>query len=111
MTFSMQSGIPATINDVAASARVSVVTASRALNGKLGVKPETRERVLAAAQALRYAANGAARGLVTARTGTSRVVQLVTEPGPAVQILLATELVARRSCGCDPTASPAVSPP
>jgi LacI family transcriptional regulator len=62
--------VAATIAEVAHKAGVSLATASRAMNGQRGVKPETRERVLAAAQALRYAANGAARGLVTARTGT-----------------------------------------
>lgn len=60
----------ARIAQVAAKAGVSLATASRAVNGKLGVKPATRERVLAAAAELRYAANGAARGLVTTRTGT-----------------------------------------
>lgn len=60
----------ATIADVATKAGVSAATASRALNGKLGVRDDTRERVLAAAAELRYAANGAARGLVTTRTGT-----------------------------------------
>jgi DNA-binding LacI/PurR family transcriptional regulator len=80
----MEGGMPATINDVAASAGVSVATASRALNGKAGVKPETRQRVLAAAQALRYAANGAARGLVTARTGTIGVLQHRSRPSEDV---------------------------
>lgn len=60
----------ATIADVATKAGVSPATASRALNGKLGVREDTRKRVLAAAAELRYAANGAARGLVTTRTGT-----------------------------------------
>jgi LacI family transcriptional regulator len=62
--------VAATIADVATKAGVSAATASRALNGKLGVREDTRERVLAAAADLRYAANGAARGLVTTRTGT-----------------------------------------
>ncbi len=66
----MGGSVPATIADVATKAGVSAATASRALNGKLGVRDDTRERVLAAAAELRYAANGAARGLVTARTGT-----------------------------------------
>jgi LacI family transcriptional regulator len=80
----MEGSVPATISDVATSAGVSVATASRALNGKVGVKPETRERVLAAAQALRYAANGAARGLVTARTGTIGYLQHRSRPAEDV---------------------------
>ena len=42
-----------TIADVAALAEVSVGTASKALNGRGQLRPETRERVLAAAQAPR----------------------------------------------------------
>lgn len=60
----------ASLLDVAAKAGVSLATASRALNGKGGVKPETRERVLAVAQELQYSASMAARGLATMRTET-----------------------------------------
>jgi LacI family transcriptional regulator len=54
--------------DVARKARVSEATASLALNRKPGVKPQTRERVLKAAQALGYSPNTLARGLATRRT-------------------------------------------
>ncbi len=47
----------ATIRDVAARAGVSVATASRALSSERGVRPENRERVLAAAAALDYQPN------------------------------------------------------
>ena len=43
-----------TINDVAKEAGVCKATASRALNGRKEVRPETRERVLNAAKALDY---------------------------------------------------------
>jgi LacI family transcriptional regulator len=62
--------MPAGIAEVAAKAGVSVATASRAINGRSGVSPATRARVLAAAAELRYVANNSARGLVTASTGT-----------------------------------------
>jgi LacI family transcriptional regulator len=56
------------LKDVARRARVSEATASLVLNRKKGVKPETRERVLTAAQALGYTPNSIARGLATRRT-------------------------------------------
>lgn len=58
------------IAEVATKAGVSPATASRALNGKRGVDPDTRARVLDAAADLRYTASAAGRGLVTARTAT-----------------------------------------
>ncbi|HLZ61086.1 MAG TPA: LacI family DNA-binding transcriptional regulator [Ktedonosporobacter sp.] len=62
--------MPASLQDVAVKAGVSLATASRALNGKGGVKPETRQRVLAVAQELQFSATMAARGLATSRTET-----------------------------------------
>ncbi|GHO81666.1 LacI family transcriptional regulator [Ktedonobacter sp. SOSP1-85] len=58
------------LNEIAEKAGVSLATASRALNGKDGVKPETRERVLAVAKELEYSVNMAARVLATSRTET-----------------------------------------
>jgi DNA-binding LacI/PurR family transcriptional regulator len=49
---------------------VSIATISRAMNDKPGVSSETRERVLALAQELRYRPNLAARSLATSRTNT-----------------------------------------
>ncbi|MCX7030333.1 MAG: LacI family DNA-binding transcriptional regulator [Spirochaetes bacterium] len=60
----------ATIKDIASRAGVSYATVSRALNGKYGVKPSTRERVLGVARRLGYRPNVIARGLVTRRTMT-----------------------------------------
>jgi len=62
------------LSDVARRAGVGVGTASRALNGKGYVDPQTRERVLAAAAELDYRPNAAARALRERRT---RVVGLL----------------------------------
>jgi len=58
----------ATLRDVAREAQVDVSTASRALNGRAGVKKELRERVRAVARRLNYRPNLVARGLVTGRS-------------------------------------------
>jgi LacI family transcriptional regulator len=63
-----------TIRDVARRAGVSIATVSRALNDKGDVSDETRERVEAAAQALGYAADPAARSLGAHRTHLVGVV-------------------------------------
>ena len=62
------------IKDVAKRARVSVATVSRALNDKGPVKDETKQRILEAAEALRYVPHGAARSLITNRTHTIGVL-------------------------------------
>jgi LacI family transcriptional regulator len=71
----------ATIKDIARKAGVSYATVSRALNGKYGVKPSTRERVLHIARRLGYRPNAVARGLVTRRTMTiGLIVPDITNP-------------------------------
>jgi LacI family transcriptional regulator len=57
------------IRDVAAAAGVSPGTVSRALNGYRDVAPDTRRRVLAAAEALGYVPAAAGRTLATGRSG------------------------------------------
>ena len=52
-----------TLQDVARRADVSPATASRVLNGTTQVRPDLRERVLAAAAALAYAPNAHAQAL------------------------------------------------
>lgn len=64
----------ATIRDVARHAAVSVASVSRALNGHPSVSTGTRDRVQAAAQALGYVPNAAARSLSLARSNTIGVV-------------------------------------
>src|ERR1039457_3140535 len=63
-----------TIKDVARESGVNVSTVSRALNGEYGVHADTRERVVAVAQRLRYRPNRVARGLVTGRSHTLALV-------------------------------------
>jgi LacI family transcriptional regulator len=58
----------ATIEDVAAAAGVSIKTVSRVLNREPNVRPETRDRVLKAAEALRYTPHASARSLAGHRS-------------------------------------------
>jgi len=64
----------ATIFDVAAKAGVSPATVSLVLNGKPGVSPETRQRVLQAAEELNYRPNASARSLVLEKTNMLGVI-------------------------------------
>jgi LacI family transcriptional regulator len=63
-----------TSRDVARAAGVSQATVSRVLNGERRVADETRARVVAAMERLRYTPNAVARGLVTSRTDLVGVV-------------------------------------
>jgi DNA-binding LacI/PurR family transcriptional regulator len=81
--------------DVAAAAGVSHQTVSRVLNGHPSVRPDTRQRVLAAIDQLGYRRNPAARALVTHQSNTLGVV--VVDPrlsGPS-GALLGIEAAAR----------------
>ncbi|MER6562339.1 LacI family DNA-binding transcriptional regulator [Streptomyces sp. NPDC001027] len=68
----------AKLADVAKLAGVSVGTASKALNGSGRMRPETRERVLAAVEALDFRPNQHAQSL---HTGRSWTVGLMTTDG------------------------------
>jgi LacI family transcriptional regulator len=68
----------ATLTDVAALARVSVGTASKALSGQGRMRPETRQRVLDAARSLSFQPNEHARSLLAGRSWT---VGLITTDG------------------------------
>src|SRR3954453_16839063 len=75
---------PAVMYDVARLAGVSHQTVSRVINGSDHVKPETRDRVLAAMEKLDYRPNSVARALVTGRSRTLGVVTFdTTLYGPA----------------------------
>jgi LacI family transcriptional regulator len=65
LTNSGQRARRATIKDVAAKVGVSPMTVSRAINGREGIRSETRAAVMAAIEALDYKPNAAARSLVT----------------------------------------------
>jgi DNA-binding LacI/PurR family transcriptional regulator len=83
--------------DVARAAGVSHQTVSRVLNHHPSVRPETRERVLAAIDELDYRRNLAARALVTRRTQTIGVVSFdTTLYGPA-STLYGLQLAARQA--------------
>ncbi len=60
--------MPATIRDVARACGVHVSTVSRTFSAPTLVNPDTRSRVLAAAEELGYRPNKAARALITGRT-------------------------------------------
>jgi LacI family transcriptional regulator len=70
-----------TIKDVAARAGVSFMTVSRAINGREGVRPETRAAVMAAIEELGYKPNAAARSLVT--SGELRIGVIYSNPSAA----------------------------
>src|SRR5690348_631631 len=52
-----------TIRQIAEKARVSRGTVDRVLNGRYGVKPDVRERILAIAEEMNYVPNLAAKAL------------------------------------------------
>lgn len=60
----------ATIRDVAAAAGVTIGTASKALNGRGQLRPETRRRVLAEAARLEFRPNDLVKSLLRGRTYT-----------------------------------------
>jgi LacI family transcriptional regulator len=66
---------PVTIADVAALAGVSIGTVSKAINGRGQLRPQTRDRVLAASERLGFRPSPLARGLLT---GRSYAVGLIT---------------------------------
>ena len=61
-------GSSARIADVAALAGVGVATVSRVINGHVGVRPSTRERVVEAIETLHYRPSSLARSLSLRRT-------------------------------------------
>lgn len=70
----------ATIRDVAQYAKVSVGTVSNVLNGSNLVKEETRQRVLAAIEELKFHPTAAARSLSTQRTNTIGMIRSELRP-------------------------------
>jgi len=70
-----------TIDDVAAAAHVSTATVSRVMNNRPVVAAETRERVLAAIERLRFRPSSLGRNLATRRTGAiGLVIADITNP-------------------------------
>ncbi len=70
-----------TIKDIARKTGVSYATVSRALNGRSGVKEDTRALVLEEARKMGYQPNAIARGLVLRHTHTlALVIPDITNP-------------------------------
>lgn len=79
-----------TIKDVAKLAHVSTATASLVINGKPGVRPETKARILAAVKQLNYTPNASARNLIRQRSDMLGLV--VTELSNPFFGMLASEI-------------------
>ena len=62
------------MSDIAKLAGVSTATVSRALNGSEAIRPETRERIMALAQAHQYTVHAGAKNL---RSGENRTLGVV----------------------------------
>jgi LacI family transcriptional regulator len=83
-----------TIHDVAKAAGVAIKTVSRVLNDEPNVRPETRARVLAAAEMLRYQPSLSARSLAGRR---SYLIGLVYE-NPSANYLVELQHGAMARC-------------
>ena len=71
-----------TIDDVASAAGVARVTVSRVLNNGANVRPETRERVLRAVEALGFSVNQKARALAS---GGAKQIMLIHAHSPDLE--------------------------
>lgn len=80
-----------TLHDVARLAGVSVATASKALNGRAGVRAETRRTVLATAERLSFRPNPTARALQNGRSGTWGLITHDLEGRFSIPILMGAE--------------------
>ena len=80
-----------TLRDVARAAGVSLSTASKALNGRADVRPETRRRVAETAERLAFRPNAAAQLLPTGRTGTVGLITSDLEGRFSIPILMGAE--------------------
>ncbi|MBB1251327.1 MULTISPECIES: LacI family DNA-binding transcriptional regulator [unclassified Rhizobium] len=69
------------IRQLADHLKISIGTVSRALNGKPDVNPDTRKRVLDAAEKLGYVANQSGRAL---RKGETGVIGFMMQTGPEI---------------------------
>ncbi len=63
-----------TLSDIAKAANVSLMTVSRAINGKPGVSEDLRLSLMSLAEEMGYRPNQIARGLATSRTATIGLV-------------------------------------
>src|SRR6266849_4481591 len=85
-----------TIHDVAREAGVGIGTVSRVVNNSPRVKPETRERVLAAIDKLQYRPDPIARSMISKRTNSlGIIVPFFTRPF-FMEVLRGVEAVSAR---------------
>ena len=84
------------MRDVASKAGVSFQTVGKVLNGKGSVSPETRERILGAAEDLGYVPNALARSLVTRSTCTIGIVASDLSDAELARFVVGAEREARR---------------
>ena len=81
---------------MASQAGVSFQTAGKVLNGKGSVSPETRERILVAAEDFGYVPNTLARSLVTRSTCTIGIVASDLSDAELARFVVGAEREARR---------------
>lgn len=87
----------ASIKEVALKAGVSIATVSRVINDKGPVAEETRRRILAAIEQLRYVPHGAARSLITNQTDTIGVLLPDLYGEFFSEVIRGVDLAARRN--------------
>jgi LacI family gluconate utilization system Gnt-I transcriptional repressor len=92
----------ATLEEVAAAAGVSKMTASRALRGTADVSPQTRAKVIQAAEQLNYVANRLALSMSAQRTNLVAVVV------PSMSNIVFPEVLAGISAGLEGSGMQAV---
>lgn len=80
-----------TLRDVARIAGVSVATASKALNGRANVHPDTRRRVVEAAERLSFTPNSLAQAMLAGQTGTVGLLTNDLEGRFSLPILMGAE--------------------
>ncbi|WP_370524033.1 LacI family DNA-binding transcriptional regulator [Cellulomonas sp. APG4] len=80
-----------TLRDVARLAGVSVATASKALNGRANVHPDTRRRVVEAAERIQFTPNSLAQAILAGQTGTVGLLTNDLEGRFSLPILMGAE--------------------
>lgn len=80
-----------TLKDVAQLAGVSTATASKAINNKADVHPETRRRVLEAAERISFTPNSLAQSILAGQTGTVGLITNDLEGRFSLPILMGAE--------------------
>jgi len=81
----------ATLRDVALLAGVSVATASKALNGRANVHPDTRRRVIEASERISFTPNTLAQAILAGQTGTVGLLTNDLEGRFSLPILMGAE--------------------